>query len=93
MHPHGHLKRDNYDMPLYLGLLHIQADPIDLLPFSEEKSDSDWFLPYEHPTIVDIQYVCSLERMVASAMFFKAWAVLGTCADAWCSRGPMKITG
>lgn len=36
-----------------------------------EKSDSDWFLPYEHPTIVDIQYVCSMERMVASAMFFK----------------------
>ena len=39
--------------------------------FSKEKSDSDWFLPYEHPTIVDIQYVCSIERMVASSMFFK----------------------
>ena len=37
-----------------------------------EKSDSAWFLPYEHPTIVDVQYVCSIERMVASAMFFKA---------------------
>ncbi|CAK9029402.1 unnamed protein product [Durusdinium trenchii] len=37
-----------------------------------ENSDTRWFLPYQHPSIVDIQYVCSMERIVASAMFFKA---------------------
>ncbi|CAJ1348687.1 unnamed protein product [Effrenium voratum] len=37
----------------------------------DRNEETVWFLPYEHPTIVDIQYVCSIERMVASAMFFK----------------------
>eukprot|EP00439_Symbiodinium_sp_Y106_P014526 s4378_g2.t1 len=41
----------------------------------ERDTDTPWFLPYEHPTIVDIQYVCTLERIVASAFFYKAMDV------------------
>lgn len=37
----------------------------------KKNSDSPWFLPYEHPTIVDMQYVSHVERMVASAHYFK----------------------
>ena len=50
-----------------------------------EKSDSKWFLPYEHPTIVDIQYVCSMERMVASAMFYKGLDIreIFPAIDSW----------
>lgn len=77
-------KRDNLIYHSIQGYF-ILDRPILAPLLSEEKSDSDWFLPYEHPTIVDIQYVCSMERMVASAMFFKAHMVLGI--------HPMKITG
>ncbi|CAE7235404.1 DHAR2 [Symbiodinium sp. CCMP2592] len=41
----------------------------------ERDTETPWFLPYEHPTIVDIQYVCTLERIVASAFFYKAMDV------------------
>lgn len=41
----------------------------------ERDPDNPWFLPYEHPTIVDIQYVCTMERIVASAFFYKAMDV------------------
>ncbi|CAE7227669.1 unnamed protein product [Symbiodinium natans] len=41
----------------------------------ERNSDTPWFLPYEHPTIVDIQYVCMVERVVASAFFYKGMDV------------------
>lgn len=62
---------------------------------SQEKSDSAWFLPYEHPTIVDIQYVCSIERMVASAMFFKAHDAgrLSCCSWWWSSCDIMEVIG
>ena len=32
--------------------------------------ESPFFLPYQHPTIVDMQYVSHVERAVASAMQF-----------------------
>lgn len=35
------------------------------------NADSAWFLPYQHPTIVDMQFVSHMERMVASALYFK----------------------
>lgn len=35
------------------------------------KTSSPWFLSYDHPTIVDMQYVSHVERMVASAHFYK----------------------
>jgi glutathione S-transferase len=37
--------------------------------------DSPWFLPYDHPTIVDMQYVSHMERTVASAMYYKGYDV------------------
>jgi len=37
--------------------------------------ESDWFLPYQHPTIVDMQYVSHVERMVASALYYKGFDI------------------
>ncbi|CAE8694357.1 unnamed protein product, partial [Polarella glacialis] len=37
----------------------------------ERNTESPWFLPYQHPTIVDMQYVSHVERMVASAHYYK----------------------
>jgi len=41
------------------------------------QSSSPWFLPYQHPTIVDMQYVSHVERMVASVMYYKGYDVRG----------------
>lgn len=38
-----------------------------------QQVESPWFLPYQHPTIVDMQYVSHFERMVASAHYFKGF--------------------
>eukprot|EP00971_Amphidinium_carterae_P034817 685391-Amphidinium_carterae.1 len=38
---------------------------------------SSWFLPYDHPTIVDMQYVSHIERMVASALYWKGFDIRG----------------
>lgn len=40
-----------------------------------KNTDSDWFLPYKHPTIVDMQYVSHVERMVASALYYKGFDI------------------
>jgi len=37
--------------------------------------DTDWFLPYSHPTIVDMQYASHVERMVASALYYKGYDI------------------
>jgi len=36
--------------------------------FFSDTKESPFFLPYQHPTIVDMQYVSHVERAVASAM-------------------------
>mmetsp|Transcript_7452 Transcript_7452/g.16470 ORF Transcript_7452/g.16470 Transcript_7452/m.16470 type:complete len:552 (+) Transcript_7452:33-1688(+) len=41
----------------------------------EANNASPWFLPYEHPTIVDMQYVSHIERMVASALYWKGFDI------------------
>eukprot|EP00931_Biecheleriopsis_adriatica_P087228 TRINITY_DN61729_c0_g1_i1.p1 TRINITY_DN61729_c0_g1~~TRINITY_DN61729_c0_g1_i1.p1 ORF type:complete len:516 (+),score=80.84 TRINITY_DN61729_c0_g1_i1:78-1625(+) len=41
------------------------------------NSESAFFLPYKHPTIVDMQYVSHVERAVASAMYYKGYDVRG----------------
>lgn len=48
---------------------------------------SPWFLSYDHPTIVDMQYVSHVERMVASAHFFKGLDIRQEYQniDAWLS--------
>ena len=30
-----------------------------------------WFLPYDHPTIVDLQFISHVERMIASCLYWK----------------------
>lgn len=39
------------------------------------NTESSWFLPYQHPTIVDMQYVSHVERMVASALYWKGYDI------------------
>lgn len=39
------------------------------------NKESRWFLPYQHPTIVDMQYVSHMERTVASALFYKGYDI------------------
>eukprot|EP00434_Breviolum_minutum_P005403 symbB.v1.2.004763.t1/scaffold274.1/size244435/4 len=39
------------------------------------NTESPFFLPYQHPTIVDMQYVSHVERAVASAMYYKGYDV------------------
>jgi len=41
------------------------------------STDSPWFLGHAHPTIVDMQYVSHVERMVASALYFKGYDIRG----------------
>lgn len=50
-------------------------------------STSDWFLPYDHPTIVDMQYVSHIERMVASVYYYKGLDIRGRFSniDSWLS--------
>lgn len=36
---------------------------------------TNWFLPYSHPTIVDMQYASHVERMVASALYWKGYDI------------------
>lgn len=52
-----------------------------------QNSASPWFLPVLHPTIVDMQYVSHVERMVASAMYFKGYDIRKRFGniDAWLS--------
>lgn len=38
-------------------------------------SKSAFFLPYNHPTIVDMQYVSHVERAIASAMYYKGYDI------------------
>eukprot|EP00913_Durusdinium_trenchii_P007037 g6620.t1 len=39
------------------------------------KRESPFFLPYPHPTIVDMQYVSHVERAVASVMYYKGYNI------------------
>ncbi|CAK9067722.1 unnamed protein product [Durusdinium trenchii] len=39
------------------------------------NSESPFFLPYPHPTIVDMQYVSHVERAVASVMYYKGYNI------------------
>eukprot|EP00415_Alexandrium_ostenfeldii_P002834 UN2834 len=43
--------------------------------------DSDWFLPYGHPTIVDMQYASHVEWMVASALYYKGYDIRAKFAN------------
>jgi len=40
-----------------------------------KNTESPFFLPYQHPTIVDMQYVSHVERSVASAMYYKGYDI------------------
>ena len=42
-----------------------------------------WFLGGEHPTLVDLQYVSHVERMVASALYWKGLQIRGAGAERW----------
>ncbi|CAE7250903.1 bsn [Symbiodinium microadriaticum] len=52
-----------------------------------KNTESPFFLPYQHPTIVDMQYVSHVERAVASAMYYKGYDVRKKFAhiDEWLS--------
>jgi len=52
-----------------------------------QNTASPWFLPVQHPTIVDMQYVSHVERMTASAMYFKGYDIRKRFSniDAWLS--------
>lgn len=47
-------------------LIIMNHENTSCLPHSAQESA--FFLPYPHPTIVDMQYVSHVERAVASAM-------------------------
>jgi len=40
-----------------------------------ENTESSFFLPYQWPTLVDMQYVSHVERCVASAMYYKGYDI------------------
>lgn len=39
------------------------------------SGDTPWFLNYSHPTLVDMQYVSHVERMIASALYCKGFDI------------------
>merc|ERR1719443_521275 len=49
------------------------------------QQNSPWFFSYEHPTIVDMQYVSHFERIVSSVLYWKGYDVRGEhlAIDAW----------
>jgi len=40
-----------------------------------ENTESPFFLPYQWPTLVDMQYVSHVERCVASSMYYKGYDI------------------
>jgi len=42
------------------------------------ETSGPWFLESEHPTLVDLQYVSHVERMLASAVYWKGLQLRGT---------------
>ena len=54
------------------------------------ETDGPWFLEgYDHPTLVDLQYVSHVERMLASVLYWKGIQLRGTAQfaniDKWLS--------
>lgn len=51
------------------------------------ETDGPWFLDSEHPTLVDLQYISHVERMLASALYWKGLQIRGSAQfaniDAW----------
>eukprot|EP00435_Cladocopium_sp_Y103_P057523 s98_g19.t2 len=64
------------EMPFIGG---SEADFTDALQRVDSElaanTESAFFLPYPHPTIVDMQYVSHVERAVASAMYYKGYDI------------------
>ena len=55
--------------------------PLNSSPSAASCQESAFFLPYPHPTIVDMQYVSHVERAVASAMCHGGCAAAAACGE------------
>ncbi|CAJ1385916.1 unnamed protein product [Effrenium voratum] len=63
------------EMPFIGGSEQDFTDTLQAVDAELGRSESPFFLPYPHPTIVDMQYVSHVERAVASAMFYKGYDI------------------
>ena len=68
---------------------HLRLDFFCLL--SSDTKESPFFLPYQHPTIVDMQYVSHVERAVASAMCHASVLIGLLGFDCWVMLGALDL--